>query len=105
MAVDPNDPRPQAVIETRSGAGRAAFRGAYTDPALTVRNPQQTLNAVDPTQVRDLGPVRAYDVPGVDHDPNNPASAVPNAPTPWRPGRDPYKVDGMPGQDFFKNQG
>ncbi len=104
MAVQPyGDPRAQVVPpETHSGQ-RPAFYGPYTDHGLTTRNPVQTSLAVDPLDEQNLGETTVYNIEGVDHQPDNSDVAVkPNSPNSWKVGRDPYAIDGMVGQDFFK---
>jgi hypothetical protein len=103
-------PAPQAALENKGGAAqtRPAFIGPYVDQALTTRNPPATTIPDVPVKSGSttLGEITVYDPPGVDHTPGGQgATTPPHSPNSWRPGRDPYKVDGMPGQDFLKNAG
>jgi hypothetical protein len=106
MAQDPNDPRPQVQINTVGGSKHQAPRNAYTNPPATFVNLQ---GQVGTTPALPLGndlknaETPVYDVPGIDHTPDNPPSNVPNAPNIWVEGRDYYKNNGMIGQPFFRN--
>jgi hypothetical protein len=97
------DPRPQAQIQTVSTTRNQAFRGPYVDQAITYRNVTNSPVTPFPSARNSTAPVTVYDIPGVNHDPSNPARDMPAAKVAWVPGRDPYKTDGMVGQDFFKN--
>lgn len=104
MATDPNDPRPQVVINTVGGSRRAEPRGPYVDQALTTRNlAGQASTAVDPLDEKNLGEVHVYDPAGRQKSGFPEQTPLPNSPVAWRNGRDYYKNNGMVGQDFFKN--
>ncbi len=79
--------------------------GPYVDQSLTQRGPYtQDGDPVTPapSNANTTGQTSVYDVAGTDHTPDNSdAPAVPAAPASWKPGRDPYKNQGMVGQDFF----
>lgn len=119
MSVNPNDPRPQATIRTTSGTNGVEPRGPYVDQARTRRNPPDVAIPVNPaksgsTTLGSTRPAYAADQEvEIDNDATNPSAPVPaRAPTAWpivddadgipRP-KDPYRVDGMIGQEFFEH--
>ena len=108
MSVNVHDPRPQATIRTSGGSLATEPRGAYVDQGLTKRNDSPTPDAILPARSGSttLGEVTIYDIPTVNHEPGDQGAVVPpHSPNSWTPDRDYYTIDGMPGQDFFKNQG
>lgn len=109
-----NPPAPQSEVVTRSTTNNPARLNAYTDPNLTKRNAVptagQTVMPPTPppsgsTTLGNIRPVYANDkVQEIDQTASNPGVAIPaQAPNSWVPGRDPYKNQGMPGQEFFDN--
>lgn len=120
-----NDPpSPQSEIVTVAGANQSPRVNAYTDPALTTRNSEETAAASDlpapksPSNSQgDIRPVYANDQ---NSNIENVAAATENvnvdpppaAPNKWARGtvngrrvsRDPYANQGMVGQTFFNNQ-
>ena len=121
MAVNANDPRPQATIRTVSGTNGTEPRGAYVDQALTVRNPPTTTIADDPPKSGSttLGNIRRFYAadkteeieqdatnPGVDPPPHSPnkwliaddADGIPRA-------ADPYRNNGLHGRTYLNNAG
>lgn len=103
--VRPNDPRPQVEIYTTGGEvpGR---RGAYTDQELTTLNADQVSDLVPvPFFQQALGGTGVYNPPEFQGSDFSAQPVKPHAPMAWRMGRDPYKNDGMVGQDFFKHGG
>lgn len=89
-------------------ANETAFPGPYVDQSLTKRNPSHAVPPMGDTPAKSgsttLGEVTIYDVPEVDHEPGDQgATEPPHSPNSWKPGRDPYKNNGMVGQDFMKN--
>jgi len=84
-----------------------ARTGPYTDPNITFRNPPS--QTIVPTPAKSgpttLGGVTVYDAAGTNHEPGAQGATKPaNAPLGWQPLRDPYRNNGMVGQDFFNNQ-
>ncbi len=102
MAVDP---RPQGCVSRIVGGTlHAAPCRPDVDQGLTVWNATPTSTAVDPRDItRGVFDqmTRTYEVDPTDHTPSNVGVTHPHAPTPWQPGRDPYKIGGMVGQPFF----
>jgi hypothetical protein len=101
---------PQSEVVNSGNTNQPPHLEAYTDPALTTRNATPATAVPDPVPAPSgsttTGEVTVYDPPDIDHTPINAAAvAKPHAPNSWKPGRDPYKVDGMVGQDFFKRTG
>jgi hypothetical protein len=112
MATNPNDPRPQAKIETVSSNNLTAARGAYVDTSLTRRNGSSTPDAILPLKSGSttLGNIRRFYAENraeeIDATVGDQGAVVPpHSPVAWKPGRDYYKIDGMVSQDFYKNQG
>lgn len=121
-----NDPpSPQSEIVTAAGANKPPRVNAYTDPALTTRNSEETAAASDlpapkspETSQGDIREVYANDQQSnVENDAaeaeNVGVDPPPAAPNKWARGtvngarvsRDPYANQGMVGQTFFNNQG
>lgn len=89
-------------------ANEAAFPGPYVDTNITKRN---VVN-VSPPEVlpvktaNDQAATKVYDVAGTNHEPGDQGAVTPpQAGSSWVYGRDPYKVGGAVGQEFFNNQG
>lgn len=125
MASQHSDPpAPYTEVKTTGGDNASPRLNAYVDPALTKRNAVSTPAASDlppksgSTTLGGIRPVYANDkntelqnteaatdnqaVDPPPHAPNKPVGSVRNGQ--FR-ARDPYSNDGMPGQDYLKNQG
>lgn len=103
---------PQAEVITVSGSNDTARVGPYTDTARTKRNVSSTPDTIVPaksgsTTLGSTRPVYAADrAKEIDSgEAVQTTSPRPASPSSWKPGRDPYKIDGMVGQGFFKNGG
>lgn len=111
MSVTRVDDPPVATrtIRTHVAADGDAPIGPYTDNSLTIVNPSNAAGSavIEPDHLVPENverPTRLYDNADTEYDASHPGAAVlPHATRDWVPGRDPYKNDGMVGQDFFKN--
>lgn len=106
-----NSPQaPQTEFSNSGHTNIPAHIEAYTDRTLTDRNviPTDTVPTPQPTPSGSttLGAITVYDPPNTNHTPDNDGAVTPpHSPNSWKPGRDPYKNNGMVGQDFFRNGG
>lgn len=121
MAVNANDPRPQAVIRTTSGTNGTEPRGAYVDQALTLRNPPTATITPDPPKSGSttLGNIRRFyaedQVEEIDQTATNPTvDPPPHSPNKWLieddadgipRAADPYRNEGLIGRDYLNNAG
>lgn len=126
MASQYSDPpAPYTAVVTGGGPNAAPRLNAYTDPALTKRNAQGNAAESDlppGSGSRTLGGIRPVYAEDQNEDIDNTAAAAANAsvaPPPKAPNkwvgaktpdnifraRDPYRNNGMVGQDYLKNQG
>lgn len=107
MSQSSSPAAPQSEVANTAEANAQAHIDAYTDRSITKRNVEPTEAVPTPLPAKSgsttLGEVTVYDPAGTDHEPANADVNTPAAPNSWKPGRDPYKVDGMVGQDFFKH--